>query len=132
MYFLTIFHFEQSDQEKPQTAETKCMVHGCELACINKEAKPETKVDGAQEDGFEFLYVEKMPDFLGLVFGNSLFVHDKGDQVKGNDKKPPAIFGEIFHPSVPAHDPARDGSDQQYRDEEDGPGPKRIDFDLCL
>jgi hypothetical protein len=71
-----------------------------------------------------------MLDFLCLVFGNALFVHDKRDQVKGDDKKPPAIFGEILHSSVTAHDPAGDGSDQQYRDQEDDPSPEGVNFDL--
>lgn len=46
MNFFTIFHFEQGNQEEPQTAKTERMIHGSELTCVNEESKPETEVDG--------------------------------------------------------------------------------------
>ncbi len=55
-----------------------------------------------------------MLDFLCLVFGNPLFVHYKRNQVKGDDKKPPAVFRKVLHSPMAAHNPAGNGCDQQY------------------
>ena len=85
------------------------MIHGGELACVNEKSKPETEMNGAEEDGFEFIEVEKVFEFLCLVFGNALFVNEKGEEVESDDKKPPAVFGKVLHSAVAAHDPAGDG-----------------------
>ncbi len=86
------------------------MIHGCELAGINEKTKPEAEMNGTEEDRFEFIEVEKVFEFFGLVFGDALFVDQKGHEVEGDDKKPPAVFGKILHSAVAAHDPAWDSS----------------------
>jgi hypothetical protein len=85
------------------------MIHGGELAGVNEKSKPETEMNGAEEDGFEFIEVEEVFEFLCLVFGDALFVDEKGEEVESDDKKPPSIFGKVFHSAVTAHDPTWDG-----------------------
>ena len=109
MNLLAIFHFEQCNQEEPQTTQAKCVIHGCELACVDEETEPYAEMDGAEKDGFKFLEVEEMHEFLCLVFCDTLFVHEERDEVECDNKKPPSILCKVLHSPMSAHDPTWNG-----------------------
>ena len=53
--FLSFLHFDQYHKEDFQAAKTKGVVHGCKFTCVDEEPEPNTEMDSAHEDGFEFL-----------------------------------------------------------------------------